>query len=686
MQNIPLLVVLSFAACKSGSTTAPAPEVPAAPDPAVAARAALSASIASAMKPTVDPCVDFYEYACGGWIEANPLPADKSIMTRSFTTIFDRNEAVIRSILEDAAANPGDDPVKQKLGADFGACMDTEAIEALGTDPVKPWLEKIDAVTDASSALKVAGELTDFGPNPFLGLGVWADDKQPDTNILNFSQSGLGLPDKSYYLELDEKEQERLDAYLAHMATMFVLFGDEQELAHKRAHRVLDFELKLAKTHWDRADLRDSEKTYNKTARADLAKTGVDFEAYFEGAGLPEFDSVNIRTPSAMKGLGALLKKSKKETLQDYLRWHIIDWSAPYLTAEIDKANFAFGSMISGQKEQRPRWKRCVARTDGAMGEWLGKAYVDARFAGGSKATAEAMVDGIFTAFNNNLPSLTWMDDATRERALEKSAAFVAKLGYPKKYRDYAGLEIDPKGHYANVVASGWFTTAHYESKIGQKVDKDEWHMTPQTVNAYYNPSQNEIVFPAGIMQAPFFDQGFPKSMNYGSLGMVIGHEITHGFDDEGRKYAPTGELKEWWEPEASERFEEVAQCVTDQYSSFEVLDGVNVQGELTLGENIADLGGLKVSHQAYKSWVEANGAEPDLAGLSGEKQFFVAFAQGWCTVATDEMLKLRIATDSHSPARFRVNGPAANYPGFAEAFECESGQPMAPEDVCEVW
>ncbi|MEZ4317529.1 MAG: M13 family metallopeptidase [Myxococcota bacterium] len=685
MRNTTLLMLL--VACSGASNTPPPANPTDAPEPS--ASAAIATDVAKSMNPEANACEDFYEYACGGFRASTQLPEDRPMITRSFTTIFDENQAVIHGLLEKAAKEAGDDPVQQKLGAFYGSCMDTDAIEARGTEPVKAYLAEIDAITSAADAVALAGRLQDFGPNPFFGMGVYADDKQPDTNILILAQSGIGLPDRDYYFPEDDKGKETLAEYEAHIAKMFGLFGEDEASAKKKAASVVAFETRLAETHWARADLRDSEKTYNKKSWAELqAMTkGLNLEGYLASAGIDAPESVNVVTPSVFEALPKVLAKTDLPTLKAYLKWQLMSWSAPYLTAEIDEANFAFfGTALSGQTKQQPRWKRCVNRTNEAMGEWLGRAYVDLRFAGASKETAESMVDGIFDAFEKNLPNLAWMDDETRAKAVEKANAIVAKLGYPNKWKDYGSVEIDGSKHFENVVAGNLFATSEMEAKIGQPVDKDEWHMTPQEVNAYYNPPQNEIVFPAGIMQSPFFSKDFPKAMNYGALGMVIGHEITHGFDDEGRKYAPTGELKEWWAPEVSEKFEAAAECVEEQYNGFALETGEHVNGSLTLGENIADLGGVKIAHQAYRAWVAENGEEPELAGLTGDQQFFVAFAQGWCTVATPEIEAMRVKTDPHSPPRFRVNGPVMNYPAFAEAFGCETGAAMAPEEVCEVW
>lgn len=675
-----LPILLSVVACKGSTPPTPAPDA--------AAENPVAAEIVATMNPEVDACVDFYEYACGGWRESTVLPADKSIMTRAFTRIADENEAVIKELLEGAASDPGDDLILQKLGAFYGTCMDVDAANAAGVRPLEPLYARIDAIQDADDALELGGAFMAFGPNPFFAGAVWADPGEPGMNIFHLGQEGLGLPDRDYYLDDGEEKTELRAKYRTAIHDLLVLAGLPDDEAGQQADAVLAFETKLAEHQWPRAELRDAQKTYNKmsVAELDALAPDLDLERWFEGVGLSTDQEVNVNTPSYFEGLNTVLSEADVDVLKAYLRWHITHWAAPHLTEAMGDRSFAFfGQDLGGAKSQRPRWKRCVSLTEGAMGEALGKAYVEKRFAGDSKAIAEEMVAGIFTAFEGNLPNLAWMDDVTRQRAVEKAHAFRSKLGYPEKFRDYTALEVEPGALLVNVEKAGAFNARHAFDKVGTPVDPDEWHMTPQTVNAYYNPTGNEIVFPAGIMQAPFFDRTYPVAMNYGALGMVIGHELTHGFDDEGRRYAPSGELKEWWEPEASERFEEQAECVVDQYGSWEVA-GEKVNGELTLGENIADLGGLKMAHLAYTDWVAAHGEEPKIAGLTGEQLLFVSFAQGWCSLATEETERVRVATDPHSPPRFRVNGPVMNLPAFAKAFECDPGQPMAPEDRCEVW
>jgi endothelin-converting enzyme/putative endopeptidase len=676
------LSLVLLAACSGSSKSPTAPAADAAPENPVAKE------VVSAMNPDVRACDDFYEYACGGWHASTELPADRPLVSRSFTRIYDENQVVIRRLLDEAAANGADDPVKQKLGTFYGTCMDEDAMNASGVAPIQAFYDQIDAATTRDDLLEVAGDFMAFGPNPFLSGGPWADPKDPTTNILHIGQDGLGLPDRSYYLDDTDERKELREQYTAAIQDLFVLTGSAEDDAASMAADVLAFETALAKPQWEQAALRDADATYNKMTleEFDALMPNLSIGRWFDGVGVKKDVAFNVMTPSYFEGLDGVVSNASVPTLKTYLKWHITKWAAPYLTAETDARAFAlYGTALSGTPEQQPRWKRCVSRTDDAMGEWLGKAFVQERFAGESKEVATEMVDAIFAAFEKNLPALAWMDEETRVRAVEKADAFRAKLGYPKTFRDYSGLEVVDGDPLANAIAAMRFNSAYAFGKVGTPVDPDEWHMTPQMVNAYYNPTGNEIVFPAGIMQAPFFSKDFPRAMNFGALGMVIGHELTHGFDDEGRKYAPNGELREWWAPEVSERFEERAECIVDQFGSWEVA-GVPVDGKLTLGENIADLGGLKVTHAAYMDWVAENGEEPELAGLTGEQQLFVAFAQGWCTEATEQIQRVRAATDSHSPPRYRVNGPVMNLPQFAKAFGCEPGEPMAPADRCEVW
>ena len=468
------------------------------------------------------------------------------------------------------------------------------------------------------------------------------------------------------------------------------LAGASEADAKAQAGKVVDFEEALATLHWPREQLRDAEKTYHpmNLEELDALTPNLSWKAHFKALGYADMDQFNVNTPDVLEGMDALIKKTDLATLKTYLRLHTLSTLAPYLPEAFDQAHFAFYSQsLRGQKSQQERWKRCVGRTEAAMGEVLGKVYVEKAFPGDSKQIAVDMIEGIETEFEKGMSDLDWMDDATRKVAVEKSQAITNKIGFPDKWRDYSELTVEGS-HLDHVLASREFTTKFWLDQVGEEVDRDLWFMTPQMVNAYYNPLANEIAFPAGIMQPPFFSRKFPKAMNYGGIGMVMAHEVSHGFDDSGRKFSPTGQLTEWWAPEVAERFEGRADCVVEQYNGYEVAPDLFVNGELTLGENIADLGGIKQSHRAYKSWLAENGPEPEVAGLDNEQLFFVAFAQGWCTVSTPEAEKVQVKTDPHSPARFRVNGPVRNLPAFGEAFDCEAGAPLYPvkDEVCVIW
>jgi predicted metalloendopeptidase len=528
------------------------------------------------------------------------------------------------------------------------------------------------------------------GHNPLFAMGVEPDYKNPEINLLGLSQGGLSMPDRSFYLE---KENEALKAdFEASVARLLVLSGVPADAAAKQAKDVVAFETRLATVALPRAELRDAEKTYHPKNLKDLAALtpGLDWKALLGAMGYADVDKFNVGTPTFFTELAKILKESKPDVVKAYLRHHVLVNNAPLLTPELDQAHFEFyGKKLTGQQAQRDRWKRCVGAVEDALGEELGKVYVQRAFAGDSKAVALDMIQRVEKEFEASLPELTWMDEATRKVAVVKAQAITNKIGYPDKWRDYSGLSVDGADYYGNVVRGRAAFAKFWMDQAGKPVDKTIWYMNPQEVNAYYNPLANEIAFPAGILQPPFFSSSYPRAMNYGAMGMVMGHEISHGFDDSGRKFDASGRLVEWWAPEVAARFEERAACVEKQYSGYEVAPDLFVDGKLTLGENIADLGGLKQSYRAYKKWEKEQSApEATVAGLTPDQLYFVAYAQAWCTVATPEWEKVQVKSDPHSPARFRVNGPVRNLPEFARAFQCEQGQPLypKPDDVCIVW
>lgn len=650
-----------------------------------------AAEVLAAMDRSADPCTDFYRYACGGWLDSTELPGDQTRWTRSFSVIREDNREELRDVLEDAAANPGTDPDRRRIGLYYASCIDEAAIEKAGTASLAPVLAEIAAVEDVAGALAVAGELQRWNAGAFFGLGVLPDFKHPETNIAFLSQGGLGMPDRDYYVSDDPDKQRLLAAYREHVARMLGLLGADAETAAADADRVLAFETALAEASRPRQDMRLPEKLYNKLDRKGLEELtpSLPWSAFFTAVGAPSVTQINVATPEFFTALEKRLAASTPEDLRAYLRWHAVHGLSDALPERFVVAEFEFyGKTLAGQQEIEPRWKRCVGATENALGQAVGKLYVERRFAGDSKAKALEMIADLEASFENNLPQLTWMDEATRARALEKLGAIGDKIGYPDEWRDYSAMTIVPGDYFANHLAATAFETDRQLRKIGEPVDRDEWRMTPQTVNAYYNPLLNEIAFPAGILQPPMFHRDFPAAMNYGAIGAVVGHEITHGFDDQGRKFDPKGMLREWWEPAVAEKFEARAQCVDDFYSGLEVAPGVNVNGRLTLGENIADIGGVKQAHRAYRRWQErhGDGAEPAVPGLTDEQLFFVAYAQIWCSLSTPEEDRLRITTDPHSPAKFRVRGTLSQVPAFAAAFQCAEGTAMNPKDRCEVW
>ncbi len=653
----------------------------------------IAKEVQSVMDTSVDPCDNFYQYACGGWLKNTKRPDDKPRYGRGFGEVADRNKEVLKRIFEQASQNTAD-PKALKLGTFYNTCIDEAAVEKAGVEPLKPLLAKVDAATDLPGWMKVLGELhgsTFSGGRALLRFHVTPDSKDPDTYIADVSQGGLGLPDRDFYLKDDDKSKDLRAKYEAHIATMLGLAGEDKAKAAEAAKNIVAFETELAKRSKPRAELRDPQATYNKLGYEGFVALdkNVPWDAYFTGLGYEGSaigEHLNVSVPSFFKGLGDLLKKTELATLQAYLRWHTINATADYLTKAFVDADFEMQKALTGAEKLSPRWERCTDLTNYSLRELAGPLFVAEKFAGDNKKIALEMIAAIEGALEQGLPSLEWMDDKTRARAVEKMKAITNKIGYPDKWRDYSSLEVKD-AFLANVLAAKEFNFRHHGDKIGQKVDRSEWYMPPAMVNAYYNPSANEIVFPAGILQPPYFSQDFPMAMNFGGIGMVMGHEVTHGFDDQGRKFDGKGVLREWWEPEVSKQFEERAACVDKTYSEIEVLPGVKLNGKLTLGENIADFGGIKEAFGAYKNWSKEHPSDkPFIEGLTDDQLFFLGFAQGWCTHSSEESIRLRAVTDPHSPPEQRVNVPLAHFPGFWETFECAEGKPMHVKDACEVW
>jgi predicted metalloendopeptidase len=649
----------------------------------------IAASVAAALDPKTDPCVDFYRYACGGWLDQVELPADESEWVRSFSVIHERNRELLRELIESAARDAGADADRRRIGAYYGACMDEAAIEKAGLEPVAPWLAKIDAAADRDALFALAGELQTIQAAPFFDVQVFADLRDPDTVVAHLSQGGLGLPERDYYLSEAEDQRQLRTAYQKHVARMLVFAGLGEEAAAKRAGEVLAFETALATASRPVERMRIVEELHHRLDAPGLAQLTptLAWPRFFAAAGRPELAEINVMTPEFFEALARELAAADLGVLRDYVRYHLVTAVAGLLPDHVYQAHFDFyGRTLGGQAEPQPRWKRCIQATEQAMGEPIGRLYVAERFPGRSKQIAEAMIGDITAAFEASLPRLAWMDEATRRAARVKKGTLEMKIGYPEKWRDYSALEVAAGAHFANALAARRFESAWQIAKVGRPVDRAEFPMDPQVVNASYNPLQNAFTYPAGILQPPFFHKDFPEAMNLGAIGLVIGHELTHGFDDQGRKFNEKGELTDWWTPESVAGFEQRAACIERQYSGYEVEPGVAVNGKLTLGENIGDNGGLRQAWDALQKKQRERGEAPKLAGLTEDQLFFVAAAQIWCTEATPEALRLLVQTDPHSPPKFRVIGPVVNHPGFGEAFSCRPGAPMNPVEKCEVW
>jgi endothelin-converting enzyme/putative endopeptidase len=676
-----LLLVLACAKPPAPEPVAPAVTAPPAPPPLPA----YATEVMSAMDSKADACGDFYRYACGGWIDNTPLPADKPAWGRSFSVIRDRNLDAQKQVLEAAAANPnGKDADWAKIGTFYGTCTNEAAVESAGVSALQPWFAEIDKLKDLKGVWAYAGKLQRAGAGPFVSVGIDGDYKNPQIQILQLSEGGLGLPDRDYYLGTDDGSKALLAAYEAHIAEILGLAGVPDAAA--AAKQIVALETAMAQEQVPRADLRDPDKTYHKIDRAGLVKVTpkLDWAGFLTALGGKDIKDINVEVPDVFAKMQGTLAKTDIKALRAYLKWQLVHSVAGQSAGKIYDSHFAFfGQKILGQKQPEPRWKRCVTANDGALGEISGRYWVEKMFPGDSKQVASGMIQNVETAFQNGLPGLSWMDDATRGRAVEKMKKINNKIGYPDKWRDYSALTIGTD-HLANVLAGRTFESDRQIAQIGKPYDPSEWFMTPPTVNAYYNATRNEMVFPAGILQAPFFDASFPAAMNYGGIGMVMGHELTHGFDDQGRKFDGDGKLEEWWAPEVAQRFDERAQCVSKQFDGYEVEGGLHVKGALTLGENIADLGGVRDAYRAFKA--AGGGGESGIPGITADQLYFLSFAQGWCTVQSPEYQKMLVTSNPHSPSKYRVNGPLSNLPEFWEAFGCKEGTPMHPANACEVW
>ena len=648
------------------------------------------------MDATVDPCVNFYQYACGTWSKQNPIPADQSSYGRD-TELSDQNRLVLKSILDRAAAGGVErSPNEQKIGDYYASCMDIDAINAAGLKPLSATLDKIAALKSKDDLPGLSGSLDHMGISPFFNFGSDQDYKDATQEIAEFDQATLGLPEKGYYLRTDEKSVQLRQQYVQHVARTFKLLGESTAQAAKDAQTVLTIETALATASLSNVERRDPANLYHKTSLGHFQSTIQVFslDRFLKAADAPPAASLNVVTPAFFTGLDHVLASTDLDALKAYLRWAVVrQIPTTALPSAFDEESFDFyGKVLSGQPEQQPRWKRCVRSVDGGLGEALGQVYVTERFSPQDKARTLALTHDIEAAMDRDIDQLTWMSAPTKLRAKEKLHAVANKIGYPDKWRDYSSLEIVRGDALGDAERAAAFEQARQLAKIGKPVDHGEWIMSPPTVNAYYNPQMNDINFPAGILQPPYFDSRQDDAVNYGDAGGVIGHELTHGFDDEGRQFDGKGNLEDWWTPEDAKQFTQRAACVDQEYDGFTAIDNLHVNGQLTLGENLADLGGLKLAFLAYLDRAQRTGIDVNKKGsaeygsLTPEQQFFVAYGQGWCENNRPQLLRLRVQTDPHSPEEFRVNGVVVNLPEFQKAFRCKTGQPMAPVKRCAVW
>ncbi|HEU4413462.1 MAG TPA: M13 family metallopeptidase [Candidatus Angelobacter sp.] len=646
-------------------------------------------AVLSDLDKTADPCVNFYQFACGGWLKKNPIPADQAIWSR-FGELAEKNREKLRTILETAAKAGNRSPEEQKIGDYYAACMDEPAIEKKGIAALKPEFDRIDQLKDKSALPELIAHLHDEGINELFAFGSGADFKNAKMVIGQADQGGLSLPDRDYYTKDDPKSVEQRKGFQEHVTKMFTLLGDSPEKAASEASAVMAIETALARGSGDRVERREPERIYHKMSVAEwqALAPSFNFSKYLADLGSPSLDSLNVSEPAFFKALDTELKSVSLDDLKTYLRWQLVHSQTASLPKAFQDENFNFyGKTLRGAKELQPRWKRCVAATDGDLGEALGKVFVEKYYPPEAKARTLAMVKELEDALRADISNLPWMSEVTKKQALIKLDAIKNKIGYPSKWRDYTALKIEPNDALGNSLRANAFEVHRQLAKIGKPLDKQEWQMTPPTVNAYYDPTENDINFPAGILQPPFYYFKADDALNFGGMGAVIGHELTHGFDDQGALFDPEGNLKNWWTPADQKAFKERTQCIVDEYDQFVAVDDVHVRGKLTLGENTADNGGLRIAYMALMKSMADSGKQPEkIDGFTPEQRLFIGWGQIWCQNQSDQMARLLALNNEHSPGNFRANGVVENMPEFQKAWGCKAGQPMVRANACHVW
>jgi endothelin-converting enzyme/putative endopeptidase len=646
----------------------------------------------SAMDKSVDPCVDFYKYSCGGWQKKNPIPADQTGWS-VYGKLYQDNLDFLRTILEEAAAAKGErDTATRLVGGFYGACMDEKAVEKRGVSALKPDLDAIDRIRAARDLAPLIAHMQLALPESSVvfGGGSAQDPDDSEQQIAGFDQGGLGLPDRDYYTKDDDKSKEIRERYVKHVQQVFEMLGETSQAAARDAQIVMNMETALAKASLTRVERRDPYKLKNKMKVADLEKLAptFDWQAYLREVSAPKFEILNVTAPAFFKEVNRQLAEEPLGNWKTYLRYHLANGYSPYLSSAFVQENFDFYSKyLRGAKEMRPRWKRCVQTVDRDLGEALGQAYVRKAFSPELKASTLDMVKRIQLAMEQRIQQLDWMSPETKQQALSKLHLMRNKIGYPDRWRDYSAVKLVPGDLLGNVKRATEFEAHRQINKIGQPVDHGEWGMSPPTVNAYYDAQMNDINFPAGVLQPPLYDAKMDDAPNYGNTGGTVGHELTHGFDDEGSQFDAKGNLKDWWTKDDKEKFEARTKCVQDQYAQYVVIDDIHINSKLTLGEDVADLGGEILAYIAWKDANQGKNLQP-VDGLTPEQRFFIGFAQWDCANERPENLRLRAITDPHSPPYARINGVVVNMPEFAGAFRCKAGQPMVnpPEKVCKVW